>query len=73
MAQWKAPYRDKTVETLFAEDPVLPTVYYYRDPHDEEDTVLEGLLRALLSDFDRMDERFQGEVARAVDAQANAY
>ena len=73
VAQWKTPYRDKTVETLFAEDPVLPTVYYHRDPHDEEDTVLEGLLRALLSDFDRMDERFQGEVARAVDAQANAY
>ena len=72
VAQWKAPYRDKTVEALFAEDPVLPTVYYHRDPHDEEDTVLEGLLRALLSDFDRMDERFQGEVARAVDAQANA-
>ena len=51
---------------------VLPTVYYYRDPHDEEDTVLEGLLRVLLSDFDRMDARFQGEVARAVGAQANA-
>lgn len=72
VAQWKTPYRDKTVETLFAEDPVLPTVYYYRDPHDEEDTVLEGLLRVLLSDFDRMDARFQGEVARAVGAQANA-
>lgn len=70
VAQWKAPYRDKTMETLFAEDPVLPTVYYYRDPHDEEDTVLEGLLRVLLSDFDRMDERFQGEVAQAVQAQA---
>ena len=72
VAQWKAPYRNKTVETLFAESSVLPKVYYHRSPYDDEDTVLEGLLRVLLSDFDRMDGRFQGEVAQAVQAQAAA-
>src|SRR5699024_1065345 len=33
---------------------------------------LSGLLRVLLSDFDRMDGRFQGEVAQAVQAQSAA-